>query len=949
MLGMAAAQWRVRFRRSLALLSMITVAVVGFTLLTAAAVTARLDATGTVEANFRPAYDILIRPTGSVLPLEQQRNLVQSGQLAGLRGGITVEQWHQIQHVPGVAVAAPVAVIGYVIRTVPVTVQLGADLDPAAERQVIKVQPTWVTDAGLSRIPDGAAYLYSTRNVLHQKQLSEMSGGEGIPPAEEVDPGGGRRQVCPVVQSVGERDFIDPTDLTGRSSLTCVGGPGSRDVFGDPVAPVVTLAWSVPFLMAAVDPGAEAALAGLDTAVTSGRYFTAGEQPAQRRLDGMPYPYDSLPILVADKPQLDARLELQIQRLGGAAVDLVRAGTDNRGLRAALDGQPGTRLATRTVPIDGPYQDMVDRLRHPFERGPDDMAVSNTLWLDRFWTVGPARTTADGDGLRTEPAPYDLKIWGLGADAGDSGHPVPMEFADTGVRGAVAAHPNITAEHDVQPGDIAMPDVALDAVGTFDPSRVRLGGALSAVPMDTYFNPGAEGADDASRKALNGRRLEPNANVSGLLSQPPLMLTTMGALPVIFGPDGYGTKPEYPEYQLNRAAPISMVRVRLAGTVGMGAADRERVRLVAEQLARRTGLQVDITLGSSPTGVTVQYPAGRFGRPDLAVSEPWVRKGVAAVLVHAADRKSVLLSGLVLVVCALAVLNATNAATRARRTDLGVLACLGWSRRQLLHLLLTEITGIGLAAGIAGTLLAVPLAAAFGLDIGWPRALLAIPVALLLAVAAGLWPALRAARPDPAVAVRPAVSAPSARRRGPRRVTGLALTYLARTPGRAALGAGSLAIGVAALTMLLAITFAFRGAVVGTLLGEAIAVQARTVDYLAVAVTIALGVASVADVLFLGISERSGELALLGAAGWHDGLLRRLVVTEAVAIGVLGGATGAGVGLGAAALFSGALTTPLVWCAAIALTAGVAVSAVAATVPIAILHRLPIAQLLAEE
>ena len=59
---------------------------------------------------------------------------------------------------------------------------------------------------------------------------------------------------------------------------------------------------------------------------------------------------------------------------------------------------------------------------------------------------------------------------------------------------------------------------------------MQLGSALSAVPMDTYYNPGAAGADAASRAALGGGRLEPNANVSGLLGQPPLMLTTMGAL-----------------------------------------------------------------------------------------------------------------------------------------------------------------------------------------------------------------------------------------------------------------------------------------------------------------------------------------------------------------------------------------------------------------------------------
>src|SRR5215510_11832229 len=104
MLRMAVAQWRVRARRSLALLSMIAVAVAGFTLLTAAAVTSRLDAVGTVTANYRPGHDI--------------------------------------QAMGEVSVAAPVAVIGYVMRTVPITVDLSDDLDPALRRQLLRVQPT---------------------------------------------------------------------------------------------------------------------------------------------------------------------------------------------------------------------------------------------------------------------------------------------------------------------------------------------------------------------------------------------------------------------------------------------------------------------------------------------------------------------------------------------------------------------------------------------------------------------------------------------------------------------------------------------------------------------------------------------------------------------------------------------------------------------------------------
>ncbi|MEV4820657.1 ABC transporter permease [Micromonospora sp. NPDC049274] len=949
MLAIAASQWRVRLRRSVALLSMIAIAVAGFTLLTGAAVTSRLEAVGTVSANYRPVYDLLVRPKDAVLPLEQERNLVQSGQLAGIHGGITPAQWHEIQAVQGVSVAAPVAMIGYVMRTVPVTVDLSQHLDPNAERQVLRVQPTWLTDAGLSHIPDGPAFLYVTRNRLEVVPNSELRSGGGLPPPEEIDADGRRVKICPAAAAVNEQDWLSPTDPRARSSLTCVGGPGSTDREGKAMRPVVTLVWTVPFLMAAVDPDSEAALAGLDDAVTSGRYFTPAEAPTSRRLDGMPYPYSVLPVLVADQPQVDSTLDVAVQRLNPDAADLVRTTADDQRLRAALGTQAGIPVAQSSTPVQKPYQDMVNRMLRPDDLGvEDDLATANTMWLDQFWTVGPPKRVQSGDGLRAQPDPYDLKIWGQGADDGGSSRRVPMEFADTSVRSGVAVHQNLSHGYEAQPGDVQMPDAALGAVGTFDPARISLGSALSAVPMDTYFNPGADGADEASRQALGGRRLAPNSNVTGLLSQPPLMLTTMEALPAVFDPGAYSTEPSYPEYQLNTAAPISVVRVRLAGDVGIDSLSRERVRVIAEEIAQRTGLQVDITLGSSPTAMTVHYPAGNYGRPDLAVAEPWVRKGVASVLVRAADRKSVLLSVLVLTVCALAVLNANTAAIRARRTEFGILTCLGWGRRHLLQLMFIEIVGIGFAAGIAGTGLALGIALGLGLNIAWSHTLLAVPAAVALALLAGGWPAWRAARPDPGEIIRPAVLGLAVRRQAPRRLTTLALANLARTPGRTALGAMSLMIGVAALTMLLAITFAFRGALTGTLLGAAVTLQARAVDHIAVAVTIVLGIVSVADVLYLNISERAAEFALFGAVGWTDAMLNRLVIVEATGMGVIGGTLGAAAGLGAAAVFAGGVTAPLIWCSVVALAFGVVVSAVSVVVPIAMLRRLPTAQLLAD-
>src|SRR5579875_528747 len=95
--------------RTIALLTGILVATTAFTVLTAAARTAQLRTTGTVTAHCRAAYDILVRPSGASSALEAQTGTVQPNFLAGIYGGITMAQYHEIAKIPGVQVAAPIA------------------------------------------------------------------------------------------------------------------------------------------------------------------------------------------------------------------------------------------------------------------------------------------------------------------------------------------------------------------------------------------------------------------------------------------------------------------------------------------------------------------------------------------------------------------------------------------------------------------------------------------------------------------------------------------------------------------------------------------------------------------------------------------------------------------------------------------------------------------------
>ena len=89
---------------------------------------------------------------------------------------------------------------------------------------------------------------------------------------------------------------------------------------------------------------------------------------------------------------------------------------------------------------------------------------------------------------------------------------------------------------------------------------------------------------------------------------------------------------------------------------------------------------------------------------------------------------------------------------------------------------------------------------------------------------------------------------------------------IVRVPGRAMLGALSVGIGVCALTLLLAAGVASSTTPWS---GPCWAMPSPSgsggTDLVAVVATVLLGVAAVADVLYLGIRERAAELATLRA------------------------------------------------------------------------------------
>jgi len=918
---------QVRFRpaRALALIIGVLVAATAFTVLTAASRTAQARTVGKVSANFQPAYDILVRPKGARSAVESKTGTVEPDFLSGIYGGITMAQWHKIERIPGVQVAAPIAMAAYEQLQADIFVPVPASALKGSGRQLYRISTTWVSGDGASRVTQPPSYLYVTPLRLK----SGSGNGLGIPASDGTGTG------CVVGDGSLLPPGTSPFGTLAQSTASCWSRVNQYDVPGSAHTEAgYYVTWNIPVLIAAIDPDAEAKLDGLNKAVISGSYLKENEALYQKEINGVTHL--GVPVLASSNSGMDEYAQTTLQQLTApsAMPDMDAAWA------SAQASVPGRTVATvrstaqqvYSAVLRNPPTVQVILGPHAPVSTPTDTGIGTPT--AGYWSVGPLdyRRTAGGALTVRQVTNPAWATWYTG-----DGYPVSMDNGESQYR-TVTSHqraPKSIASN-LEPSTLSL----IKITGVFNPARMKVFSALSEVPLGDYQPVAAAPANAATRRALHGGDLLPNQNIGGLVSQPVNLITTLSALPQLEHAHQYTGVPA--------ADPISVIRVRVAGVTGPGALSRERIKAVAQQIEQRTGLDVDVVAGSSPAPVTIDVPAGKFGQPPLTLTQNWVKEGVAVLILKAVDKTSVALYILILVVCVLFVGNAATAAVRGRRRELGVLASLGWRRSRLFATVLGELSGIGLVAGLLAAAIAIPIAAALGLNAAPLRTLLAVPVAIAVAVAAGLAPAWLAARADPVSSVRPPVLAVR-RARQPGSITALAALNVTRTPGRTAIGVVSLAVGIAAVTMLTAVTFAFRGIVVGSLLGDAVAVQVRSVDYVAAAATVALGVLAVADVVFLNITERAAELATIRSFGWRDTALARLVITEGAIIGVTGSLAGAAAGLAAAAWFAGQLPGRLIAIAIAAVVAGVLITSAAALLPAALLRRLPTAHLLAEE
>jgi putative ABC transport system permease protein len=352
-----------RKARSVALLLGVLVATTGFTVLTGATDTARLEVTGAVNRSADAAYQVLVRPKGMRTALEDERQKVRPNSLSGIYGGITPEQARQIAALDGVDVAAPIAMVGYANAGSVARVDITNLVDRSLDRQLIRMDKTFFADRGLSSAKGRSDFVYVTKHEVAWPKLGngasstgiEFSDGSVHPGAELCNEGLAvieeGRSVCQWIDREEMSNLMKDTQsatlsvfqLTadGRFRHGFAGPDGNRVETGEQA--VASVSWHVPMLLAAVDPAAEARLVGLDGAVTAGHYLgpadRIGKQPA-------PMKDPILPVISVEQPYPDNNVRIGLSRIGLSAPP---PGDTPANALATLDAARGPQLETRTL------------------------------------------------------------------------------------------------------------------------------------------------------------------------------------------------------------------------------------------------------------------------------------------------------------------------------------------------------------------------------------------------------------------------------------------------------------------------------------------------------------------------------------------------------------------------------------------------------------------------
>lgn len=847
-----------------------------FILLSATTQTTVLQATQIIRNNWRSTYDLVVLPSQTRLPTGQ---LIPPDQFTAYDGGISLQQYHQIQALPGVAVAAPIAFVSYALFPT-VTLSFG---DPKLPTGFYQLEWTLTAFNGFQHL-----IAYHSSTLVYGAPVS-CTGNTCVP----------TNDASHMVNELGGGDYFYASGpyYTGVPNLNT-------------------------FLIAAVDPKAENQLVHLDASIVQGKPLP--EQTQLSLLSAQPYltgdanervPNYEVPLLLNTQLPGQLTLHASFVRFVAPTTDpqqvLTRGGSaylDRLRRQTIFDGNvPIAQNTLKLLSVGGNLQQYSASSMHFQDNGYPYFPlnfVSGPAPLTYRPAVAPKGTTGAAytlvpiaDQLTGQPDTLALngkQPSGQAEVAFRETQPLPGTLRQfIGTYGYMYDAVSTTFYNEAS--------YTAQTVGHFDGNRLSatFSDALNWLPENTYTSFPTIRRYDGQGRPVPPTPLLSTTNPSGYLLQSPLALTTLAAAQQIRGPNC-----------------ISVIRVRVTGNVSPDENGWKRVSQIAQHIHQRTGLQVLVTLGSSPHPTLVYIPGLKAGEDgaiqDIApigwVEEHWIRLGVGIVYLQQVGQTQLLLLTAVLLVCLGYLIVTFSALVTTQRRELAVLSALGWRPGHAVGVFLGQTLLLSLIGGILGIGVALLLVALIEASPPWQVVAWTLPVVLGLAFISMLYPLWSLWRIAPVEVLRSGtgVTAEPTSRFGRWNtafwshlpaVGGMALRNVTRSRWRAVIALGSLFLSAILLTVMVDGLLAFRQTLQGTLLGEYVLVQTAVPQLASAVFALLLTFLSVADLLLLQVRERQKEIGLLQAVGWRPTIVQRLFVQEGLTLALLGTVPGVVVAL----------------------------------------------------
>ncbi len=653
---------------------------------------ARLSAE--INAHWRGAYDILVRPKGATLDLERTNGLVEPNFLAlAGQGGISQGQVDAMRAIPGVEIAAPIAWVGLITSSL---------TGPTIQITKFPAQTTLYTVALTVSTDDGVS-----KHLVYKDQfrvlLGPGTGADGMPTALS-DYGGAAAGPLPGggwIAEVNTTHYLPQV----QSPILAVDPVAEQALLGDQgffLDPLVKLKTRDSLTVGNADPHRIVLPGyneGLDISI-----MKRGNDIEQSR--------PVIPVLVSGTTYAPVDISIQVSQVGHPINHTFDSSMPADALvQAAAQAGPGLSPAG-TSSIQAAAQMRAFRLNGigvpwPGTSVPADAGVSVMLQGASVFTSGltgrPTYTVVSApDGVPTPAfriAPQGTVPPGgpgssIAAPGGLQGGPEQSQMgAEQSYRSLDTVSVPI-ADGFVSQGHGDMPYV-FAPIAEYNLSTLDLPhDPLDYVPYGAYDPPDTTLIAGPNGEAVTPRPMNPTLNPAGLLQVPPMGIVDIHAAELLRGP-----------------APIDAVRIRVGGISDYGPAALAKVEGIAGAIAKM-GLDVDIVAASSPQTVDVYVPAYETGTTppgDLGwVEQHWTTLGAAPLVESGLSDTDVALLLLALLAAAIVVVGTQILAAVVRTREAGILAAVGWRRAQVVRWQTSESVVAGLVVTGAGLAFWIP-------------------------------------------------------------------------------------------------------------------------------------------------------------------------------------------------------------------------------------------------